>query len=153
MAEGWCVLPALACTNTNGQPWTGARFPIGSPPATNYIDSTLLACFVCTFYALSSGINAATFPVLTRLFTRLPPGSRRINWLDLHCSQTIKHVATTSIRHMLKNQNAVYNDSALGVERKLRLTFLYYEFCEPKSCDQLAVWPSQSRHPLWNSQC
>ncbi len=49
------------------------------PPATNDIDSTLLACFVYTFYGLSSGINAATFPILIRLFTRLPPGSRRIN--------------------------------------------------------------------------
>ncbi len=40
-----------------------------APPATNDIDFTLLAFFVCTFYA---------FPVLSRLFTRLPPGPRRI---------------------------------------------------------------------------
>ncbi len=48
------------------------------PPATNDIDSTLLACLYALFYALSSGINTATFPALTWLFTRLPPGSRRI---------------------------------------------------------------------------
>ncbi len=34
--------------------------------------------FVCTFYALFSVMYAATFPVLIRVFTRLPPGSRRI---------------------------------------------------------------------------
>ncbi len=50
------------------------------PPATNHIDSTLLTCFVCTFYARSSVINAATFPVLIRLFTRLPLGSRRTSF-------------------------------------------------------------------------
>ncbi len=33
--------------------------------------------FVCNFYALPSEINAVTFPVLIRLYTRLPPGSRR----------------------------------------------------------------------------
>ncbi len=52
-------------------------FPL-APPATNDIDSTLLAFLYALFYALSFGINAATFPVLIRLFTRLPPGSRRI---------------------------------------------------------------------------
>ncbi len=53
-------------------------FPL-APPAINDTDSTLLACFVCTFYAHFSEINAATFPALIRLFARLPPGSRHIN--------------------------------------------------------------------------
>ncbi len=47
-------------------------------PSTNDINSTLLACLYARFYALFSGINVAMFPVLIRLFTRLPPGSRRI---------------------------------------------------------------------------
>ncbi len=65
-----------------------------APPATNDIDSTLLACVVCTFLCASSGINATTFPLLIRLFTRLPPGSRRISYdlrsLVLECSTNLK---------------------------------------------------------------
>ncbi len=48
------------------------------PPANNNNDPTLLACLYEIFYELFSGINAATFPVLIWLFSRLPPGSRRI---------------------------------------------------------------------------
>ncbi len=35
------------------------------------------------YYSLFSAINAATFPVLIRLFTRLPPGSRPITSANL----------------------------------------------------------------------
>ncbi len=38
--------------------------------------------FVCTFYALSSGINEAILSVLIWSFTRLPPGSRRISTIS-----------------------------------------------------------------------
>ncbi len=59
-----------ACTNANGQPRTGARFPTGSPQ----LPIVLIPRWSRVFYAFSSGINAATFPVLTRLFIHLPPG-------------------------------------------------------------------------------
>ncbi len=56
-------------------------FPL-APQTTNDINSTLLAWLNALFHALFSGINAATFPVLIWLFTRLPPGSRRIRVID-----------------------------------------------------------------------
>ncbi len=48
----WCVLAAHACTNANGQPWTGARFPIGSPhlPIMSITRcSCVLYAFLCAF--------------------------------------------------------------------------------------------------------
>ncbi len=45
----WCVLAAYACTNANGQPWTGARFPIGSPSYQWYWFHAARV-FVCTFF-------------------------------------------------------------------------------------------------------
>ncbi len=79
----WCALAAYACTNSNGQPWTAARFPIGYPSYLWYWFHAARV-FVGTFYALFSGINAAAFPVLIRLFAHLSSGSRRITegvWL------------------------------------------------------------------------
>ncbi len=75
--EGWCILAAYACTKANGQPWTAARFPIGSP-SYQWRRFHAARVFVCTFYALSSVINAAILSSLILPFTRLPPGSRRI---------------------------------------------------------------------------
>ncbi len=51
-------------------------FPLAAP-ATNDIDSLLLACLYALCYALSE-ISVTTCPVQIRLFTRLPPGSKRI---------------------------------------------------------------------------
>ncbi len=72
--EGWCVLAAYACTKANGRPWTAARFPIGSSPATNDINLTLIAWL----HTLSSVTSAVILSALVWSFTRLPPGPRRI---------------------------------------------------------------------------
>ncbi len=58
------------------------------PTATNDINSTLLACLYALFYAPFSGIYAATFPALIRLFSRLPPRSRRIMSYSVSCLLT-----------------------------------------------------------------
>ncbi len=44
------------------------------PTSTNDINSTLLACLYARFYALFSGINAASFPVLIRRFNSSTSG-------------------------------------------------------------------------------
>ncbi len=80
MYEYRYVLAAHACTYANGQPWTGARFLIGSPPAKVVLIPRCSPFLYARFYALSSGINSASFPVLIRLFTRLPSDPRRIIW-------------------------------------------------------------------------
>ncbi len=72
-----------------------------APPSTNDRNSTLLAWTYAIFHALFSGINAAAFPVLIWLFSRPPPGSRRIMSYSVSCNNLLRILRNPSSQRLM----------------------------------------------------